>query len=201
VKNKIVVLSQCKNGTTTICSSIQMVSKMKLHGWLGNKFYRKKHKEVWLPELFKEIDKYDILHDDPMPFIYQELHEHYQAMGIRPKYILSYRNPEDWYNSFHYGFSRDWSGKYRGKRKLYPYDLRDITKKELFINAYIRLNEKIIKYFNDTCPEDFLHFDIGDWSGRSDYENWKFLLDFCQVEYDDAYIREKPFPKLRARKK
>jgi len=190
MEQKIFIVSQCKNASSTIRTVVHTLFGGKAHSWSGQKMLS--HTEIMWEGVWGIVDNHNICSDDPMPIIYQELHEKYPDA----KFILSYRNPEDWYESFHEGFNYYWHGKYKLKQFIYPYDLKDTEQKDNFINRYNEINKQIIQYAKKYIPKrNFLTIDIDEMRSQPDNVNWKIFSDFLEI---DKNI-DKPFPNRRTR--
>ena len=202
----IILLGQCKNGTTTIRDAVREIvisagGEARRTGWFGNEvMVGEKHPNRETMEKYKEwVNKYDepfnIIHDDPVPFYYKEF---YNYFGPDAKYILSYRNEDEWFDSFLYAFQA-LTGKYNIKRHLYPLDDEILygleASREQIIKLYLTQNQKITNFFKD--KPNFLSLNIDEFKNNSHKENWCTLFDFLGVEYDDEVIN-KDFLHLRS---
>ena len=144
---KIVILSQCKNATTSLAFACKRITGFSQSGWVfdpNGKFHKKfsgnSSKDISL--IFDEIDRCGIIHDDPFAFYYDEIIQKYPDA----KYILSYRKSADWYKSFANDFWVKWKGQYKIKQNYYG---KDISDKEHLIDVYEKTNKSIIEYTNN----------------------------------------------------
>ena len=97
-KDKIFCIGSCKTGTTSIARALQ---KFESNHCAGRKNFTNK----WLPlilenkyeGLFLVIDKYDSF--DDLPFAHGEFYKVLYEKYPSAKFILTERDPEDWYCS------------------------------------------------------------------------------------------------------
>ncbi len=120
------------------------------------------------------LEIYDAITDTPVPSMYKELDKEYP----NSKFILTIRNPEDWFES-----TSNHTGRYKS---LYPEEVwfygTDKIDKEVFIKKYLDHNAEVLDYFKDR-HEDLLIMDICSGDG------WQELCNFL-----DKPIPEGPFP-------
>ena len=189
---KIFILSQCKNATTSLYHAISALTNTKTYDWLGKDIISRGEynwKYIW-----KQCEKYNLNHDDPFPFIYKEVYQRYP----NAKYILTYRDTDEWLESFSDGFEEAWRKKYVVKQFLYqsPYFDKDLLKK-----VYRQTNQDILAFATEHIPaENFLHFDIQKLKDSRDKDNWNRLGNFLECEVPSKLLSS-PFPIKRVRKK
>ena len=180
---KVVLLGQCKNATGTLSSAIEMITGGNRTGWIPSRVMSGNDINL------NSVSNYSIIHDDPFPFYFKELYNEY---GDNAKYILSYRDENEWFDSFKADFYHAWNKSYRFKQTLYPIkELHESFRKD-FIKIYLQLNKEIMNFFKKKDNNIFLSLEVEDFKNRSHKENWCILFDFLEVEYNDK-ILSKPF--------
>jgi len=188
---KVFILSQCKNASTSICDSVKVLTRLKGKDWIGRSAIKEDLSFNWA-FIWKYIEKYSVITDDPFPFIYKEIYNRYPDS----KYILTYRDPNTWLDSFRFGFEKDWNGLFKIKQALYPFrNIQD--NKDQIKEIYNDLNNDILSFFS--YRNNFLHFDIDLLYCLDRKEKWELMANFLEVEITET-ILSKPFPKRRARK-
>lgn len=194
---KLVGVGFQKTGTSTLREALKILGYK-----VGDTRYR-----LLLPilrnnwkQVFKELDRYDAVEDNPWPFIYREIDEHYKGS----KFILTIRDSESWYKSVnnHIGDLRDPMHEWiYGRKKGLPKD-----DKTNAIMVYKKHNEAVLSYFYNR-PDDFLILDFSSGDGWSKLCN--FLgkeipgLDFPHINKASYGVvkKESPGRKLKMLKK
>lgn len=177
-KPKIICVGFQKTGTTSLKWALEILG-YKVGGnksWLLLPIVKNRWDRV-----LEVLNRYDVVEDNPWALIYRKIDQ--LVPGC--KFILTYRDPESWYESVERYFRlprarppmHEW---------IYGRGMGQIAEeKENAISIYKQHIQGVREYFRDR-PGDFIEFDI------SKGEGWKPLCDFLDCEIPDI-----PFPHRR----
>ncbi|WP_179319501.1 sulfotransferase family protein [Winogradskyella helgolandensis] len=178
MKNKVFVIGFQKTGTTTL-ETVLIDLGYRVYG--GDKQIIKIDSEEDRTTYIKSImENFDVVQDMPWPIYFKELYNLYP----NAKFILTYRDPEDWIRSMVKYFGNT---KSVIRKKIYGEDQLE-GNEALFLETYNRHNDAVLSFFQD--KENFLLMDI-----KKDF-NYKTLYPFLEI----SPIPNKPFPKSRSNK-
>lgn len=170
---KVFCIGFMKTGTTSLNKALTTLGyNVSNDSW---KWLHPIVKKDW-EEIRKRAERWDAFEDNPIPLIYKELDEHFTGS----KFILSTRDPAQWYDSvaYHIGTLRSHRHEWVfGRGKGLPMEDKKHT-----IKVFNHHNEAVQSYFNSR-PNDLLVLDV------SKCENWQPLCEFLQQPVPNA-----PFP-------
>jgi len=123
---------------------------------------------------YQHVDGFDAFQDNPWPVLYEDL----DRWVDDSKFILTYRNEENWLNSVLSQFG----GKNTPMRE-YIYGVGDPSGNgEEYLKRYKKHNKEVREYFQGR--EDFMELDI-----EEDENKWNLLCSFL-----DKKVPKKSFP-------
>lgn len=138
--------------------------------------------EEILEDALSRSDSYDAFQDMPWCLFFREMNRRWP----NSKFILTLRDPEDWYQSLHNHFKHE--GLSRLQRQVY--DTRDISNKAKLISVYERHINEVRSYFSYS-PDLLLELSVGKEN------NWISLCEFLGIANPPAG----GFPRLNSRKR
>ncbi|MFO8026571.1 MAG: sulfotransferase [Opitutales bacterium] len=161
VRRKIFILGVNKTGTTSVESALKVLG-YKLTTF-NPRLFRSLRKCSNLERLFEEAEYYDACSDIPYFSYFRELDKKFPGSG----FILTVRNPEDWYNSFRKFYHR-WDldfleqaifrKSFRGEYQFFT-DEAAVNLKSEFIRAMLDHNENVRRHFKGR-PNDLKVIDL-----------------------------------------
>ena len=163
-KIKVIGVGFQKTGTTSLFEALTILGYQ-----VGDNNYKLLPailKKNW-SKVFKTLNRYDAVEDNPWPLIYKEIDKAIPDC----KFILTVREKESWYKSVSYHIDdlknpmHEWI---YGRNKSLPKNHKENT-----IDVYDSHNEEVLKYFKDR-PTDLLVIDLVREAG------WEKLCAFLE---------------------
>lgn len=179
-RHKVIGVGFQKTGTSSLRDALQI---------LGYRVGDNNHQLLWpilrgrWARVFRKLERYDAVEDNPWPLIYKEIDAHVPCC----KFILTVREPESWYQSVarHIGDLRDPMHEWiYGRGKGLPKDHKSNT-----LAVYNAHNSEVLTHFKDR-PEDFLVLDFTQGAG------WEELCGFLGCKTPNV-----PFPHANNKRK
>ncbi|CAN5762419.1 hypothetical protein BH23ACT4_BH23ACT4_00750 [soil metagenome] len=172
---KILGVGMHKTGTKSFANALRTLG-YRVTGPFG--VNERQARDTTLKHALKTLEESDAAQDNPWPFLYREIDAAYPGS----KFILTYREPEDWIQSVvrHFGGTstpmREWIygvGDPKGNEDRY-------------LGVYERHNLTVSAYFADRS-DDFMTLKVGDDGG------WSGLCQFLGMA-----VPTTPFPHLNS---
>ena len=179
-RHKVIGVGFQKTGTSSLRDALQI---------LGYRVGDNNHQLLWpilrgrWARVFRNLERYDAVEDNPWPLIYKEIDAHVPGC----KFILTVREPESWHQSVarHIGDLRDPMHEWiYGRGKGLPKDHKSNT-----LAVYNAHNSEVLTHFKDR-PEDLLVLDFTQGAG------WEELCGF--LGYKTPKV---PFPHANNKRK
>ena len=188
VPTRIFGIGAHKTATTSLHHALEILGIDSAH-WITAKWAKQIWSETRSNGYSRTLEKSYALCDLPIPQLYKELDLAYPGS----KFILTYRNEEEWVNSVEKHWSFD-GNPYRAQWDTDPFTHK-IHKfiygqkhfdREIFLERYRSHNKEVIEYFKSR-PEDLLIMDM------SHQDGWFELCRFL-----DKHIPNVPYPNIQS---
>jgi hypothetical protein len=168
---KILGVGMHKTGTKSFANALRTLG-YRVAGPFG--VNERNTPDTMLRHALSTIEAHDAAQDNPWPFLYREIDAAYPGS----KFVLTYREPDDWIDSI----VRHFGGRSTPMRE-WVYGVGDpLGNEDRYLEVYTRHNRAVTAYFADR-PRDFMALGIRNGVG------WDSLCEFLGVPEPST-----PFP-------